>query len=985
MADASPFPRYIRRHEEEQVLEAVEQVRQDHKTRAVLLYGHGGVGKTRLVRALAGSDAGSEAVTWLAPIDMDDPEFWLLSSLEQSIATQLDRENRYFGPYFNHLSELPNYTRTSLGPDAVISYLGSIKRIFVECYSNFIAGTGRTVVVVFDTVETIRGTYLLPTLTQWMKSLPATLFLLSGRPLADESQDQIPRELDDPYRPMPVTRIELGGFSESAAAEYLASSEVAAALLPEERAKLVRLTRGHPLWLALTISYLGNWGVPEEANAPLAAIEHGLPYDGELSPEGEQLQEDLKRRLVAPYRESDFWPESVKRLAVVRQGVNREMWRDLMTDRPLPAGVADLDEAWEQLLAIPWIRTRANGRFVTLHDAVAEELSQRVIPLHDPDQHWRRSLWKRAVGIYQGQIDGPAAELAVLTADLSERLELLGERFQPGHERRAPSSDQSALIKEAADLDARKRELDQLKTAAIFYRLLSDFEAGCQEFLDTFAQAGRENDLLFQNLLALEMQRFLPGQVDTHAFEDVVTGMIDEFRERLATGLQALYLAIGLAIAEYLITNEQPRAAAELLNRLPEGNPNQQFTLNILLGNAYLRIPGRVRQGLPQFYAALAIAEEADLTEADRRRRLARAHKELGYYYRNVGLWADANRSYQQARDAISETLSVRSPDEDREEMASIQTNWAYVKGLGSEYREGSSLIMSAISVRHRLDRHQVEGISWSVCGEIYRYEKRFDKAWEAYSRAERIFLEHRTRSWLGLIYQEQAICLLQARDDDVDLQIGMDPMQQARDLIAAALDICRDQRVRDYPSALNRAGRIFGQRDFDEGLRYLAEGIEQARKLNDGWFWFANLIEFAEMSYRAWVKTGDQRYRDGIDEHAPSIMLAMAEYEFRDLRGRWEVVRGHLAIRDWQESRDDNLLSAALTNYKEGFALVAQAGYVGSSGTSFIPGGFQIFSELFALLPEDIRAVWQAELRRAWSRHEKASTLLLPFLEELY
>ena len=122
------------------------------------------------------------------------------------------------------------------------------------------------------------------------------------------------------------------------------------------------------------------------------------------------------------------------------------------------------------------------------------------------------------------------------------------------------------------------------------------------------------------------------------------------------------------------------------------------------------------------------------LTSADRQKLIAEAHKELGFYYRNVGLWKEADEAYQQARDAISATLSARSSDEDREEMASIQTNWAYVKGLGGYYRDGSNLVESAITVRHRLKKHQEEGISWSVCGEVYRYERRFQKAWDAYS-----------------------------------------------------------------------------------------------------------------------------------------------------------------------------------------------------------------------------------------------------------
>jgi hypothetical protein len=261
----------------------------------------------------------------------------------------------------------------------------------------------------------------------------------------------------------------------------------------------------------------------------------------------------------------------------------------------------------------------------------------------------------------------------------------------------------------------------------------------------------------------------------------------------------------------------------------------------------------------------------------------------------------------------------------------------------------------------------------------------RFDKAWAAYLIAEQIFIAHQAWSWLGVIYQEQAMCLLQAKEDGIDFGPGVDPVEQAELLITTALDICRARRVRDYPAALNRAGRIFGQRDFDKGLSYLAEGIEQARALSDGWFWFASLVEFAELSYRAWVATGDDRYRDRIGEHSVSVMSAMGEYEFPDLRGRWDVVRGHLAVRDWLVSRDDSLLSTALTSYKEGFGRITQGGYVGSSGTAFLAGAFAAFSELFALLPPATRAGWREELRRYWGGLKNGSTLLLPCLEALY
>ena len=71
-----------------------------------------------------------------------------------------------------------------------------------------------------------------------------------------------------------------------------------------------------------------------------------------------------------------------------------------MADRGLPADADDWAHAWELLLRRPWVRARANKRYVTLHDALAEELGKRVIPLHDQDGAWRNELWHRAKNIY---------------------------------------------------------------------------------------------------------------------------------------------------------------------------------------------------------------------------------------------------------------------------------------------------------------------------------------------------------------------------------------------------------------------------------------------------------------------------------------------------------------------------------------------------------------------------------------------------------
>jgi len=110
--------------------------------------------------------------------------------------------------------------------------------------------------------------------------------------------------------------------------------------------------------------------------------------------------------------------------------------------------------AWLELLTRPWVRPRANARYVTLHDALAEELAQRLIPLHDQGGTWRKDLWRRAKVIYTELTVERDRQVDAAFARVSETLQGTG-----GEE----------LVAEVSRADAQKRELDQLLTAQLHY------------------------------------------------------------------------------------------------------------------------------------------------------------------------------------------------------------------------------------------------------------------------------------------------------------------------------------------------------------------------------------------------------------------------------------------------------------------------------------------------------------------------------------
>lgn len=983
MSAPLPFSEYIPRTEEQRrILAEAETVRATRRSRAVLLYGRGGTGKTRLVRQLPTIDQNPKVI-WLDPIDVDDSQHWLLSNLEKYVADQLDPERQYFGPYHEYVTALPRQRLTPTSRDSVVSYLNRIKEVFTQCYESYIDGTGNSVVITFDTIEAIRGMQVMRVLTQWIKALPSTLFILAGRsqPGSGNRRDVIEAALEDSPHGMDVVIISLGEFTAADCREYLTPISEEAGLSPEATEKFVFITQGHPLWLAFTVDYLTNEGMPEEAAASLEEIKNELPYHGAATVAGRERVESFKRHLVAPYQGTDFWHEAIKRLAVVRESVSQPIWLELMTDVALPADVADANQAWEKLRAIEWVRPRANARYVTLHDAVAEELAQRVIELHDTDQQWRQDLWRRAAGIYADRADELESQLADKQSDVDRRLEAAKKESDSAL---VPVQDEAALIRDVTELDGWRQELNQLQAAHLFYQLLSNFPEGARQFVRLLGNARQRNDVLFEDLLAFQMQRFLPGGAGEHALGDTVGTAIDSFRAWLRGEGRDSYVNIGLEMARYLNARAQVDAALNLLEQLPEPPDHQRrYWLRNLQGNACLRIPGRVREAGERFRDALAEANQLS-SENEQHRYRADAYKELGFYYRNIGRWKDADDAYAMARNAILKVLSLESPDSDREEMASINTNWAYVKGIGGKYDDGINLVESAIDVRKRIGRRHEQAISCSVEGEVYRYQRQFRAAWAAYAEAEQLFDDQNSWSWLGVIYQEQAICLFQSIPAGVQLPSPKPAAEHAESLILKSLELCRDLNARYYPSALNRAGRIFGDKDPDRGLSYLLEGAERAKGLSDGWFWMANLVEYAQLCYRAWSDGENPRYLEQIPVIARRLQeTEEAELEFPELRGRWNILQGHLAMHVGLDG-SDAMLDAALENYRTGFPLITH-GWVGSYGASAIPEEFRKFGELVWRLSDETRERWLRDLYTSWREPEESATQLLARLEELY
>jgi hypothetical protein len=131
-------------------------------------------------------------------------------------------------------------------------------------------------------------------------------------------------------------------------------------------------------------------------------------------------------------------------------------------------------------------------------------------------------------------------------------------------------------------------------------------------------------------------------------------------------------------------------------------------------------------------------------------------------------------------------------------------------------------------------------------------------------------------------------------------------------------------------------------------------------------------------------MQTHQPTYLNRVLSHEDQIRDAMDEYDFPDLKGRWDLIQGHLQVNRWKETGDETALGDALKRYRNGFVLIAEEN-VGSSGTAAVADEFKTLHEVIEQLPAEVKAEWQTELRRAWSEQKSGATMLLARLEELY
>lgn len=230
----SIFPEYIQRIDaQNQIIENIEQVKQSRTSRAFLLYGEGGRGKTVLQRNLPSIFKDRNDIKWVGPIDLDNIQFWSLNNIKYYLANVLNEECKgCFSDYQDLVRDYERYSR-SINVDQNIDYDKLLEDEFRKAYKNFGSSSDKTIVLQLDTAEAVRGFDVFYEIIGGLKKMPKTLLLISGRPVKPNEQDHVVNGLErEPS--MLYERRELEVFTEEESQRYLEQSEVFSGLRKNE-------------------------------------------------------------------------------------------------------------------------------------------------------------------------------------------------------------------------------------------------------------------------------------------------------------------------------------------------------------------------------------------------------------------------------------------------------------------------------------------------------------------------------------------------------------------------------------------------------------------------------------------------------------------------------------------------------------------------------------------------------------------------------
>ncbi len=918
------YPQFVGR--QQQIDRAVQLAESNGgRTRVLLLDGKGGIGKTWLLQQIEKRLREDHRILCTRLIDMDDTSYHLPSYFNRTIAEDLGTEA--FAAYLNVPDFYETEKRRKIDPNTLSEHLTKGVHIFFDAYNRL--AEQKRVTILVDTFEEVQDTDFWKFFEQMVRELKNTTFIIAGRRVSELKKRLKEAKAD-------IELLKLAGLKGVEINEFFTGT---ANLSGEQKRKLALLTDGNPLLLCLALDcYRYGYWLDELDKRSLKEIEK---LASSRSDDAKRMRYEFEKSLVVAYADTEPFCYFIRQLAHASRRINKAIFQTLISFR-------SEDEAelwWIKLQGLPYIRKRASADYISVHDVLRELIFTYVIPVRDPDYSERKQITDKLIVCYEKILGEERRELQKRLVEFDEEVHRQDKLVE---QRRPILVDH--LPKIVTQIDALESRIWILQAEALHYQLIADLKRGIDSFVRQFDKASAWRQFNLRQRLTAEIKPLLTERLIQAGTED--------------------YFAIGCRLARQEAEAGQAEEAVALVNELLRLylEPVQQLQLLELRAGCKLKLEHGISRAIDDYKLASRLAQKLELPPVE----CARLEKQIGWSYRQLGNWDRASHWY---KEALTRLTRIQSRDSDTlQELASVYTNAAYIEALRGKFDLAMDFGERGLQNRIALHLKREQGMSYSTLGEIYRYNRNFSKALLYYQQAEGIFYELNDRGWLGRLWQQEAICLL---------QMGGNP-HKAFEKAKQAIDYCVRHNALALPSAYNRAGRIiaafpdpvlYSEEWFRQSLFYFRMGIEKALEVGDVWFFLATCVEALELVLHEYERTRQSKLLKLINEFDGRITVKLgktplqtrkkSKIAFSNLLGRRELVLGTL---DYLEGFPDstNKLESALQHYLQGFQLIAQA-FFGSYGLQRLIEELNTLVERVIKLPHRTAQHWRDAFAKRW------------------
>ncbi len=926
----SAYPKFVGRKQEIEALTKFAKLRHTANC-VVLLDGIGGIGKTWLVHALAERLASGPEVLCAKPIDMDDTSFHLPSYFSQTLADHLGK--KAFSRYLHDIAFYQEQGRRKIDLTTIHDHLRRCESIFIQEYNQ--VARQKRVAIFLDTFEAVQdhpdfGYFFQRLITEFEN----TTFFVAGRRV---------KELKGKLKNLKVKMevVQLEGLAVSEIDDFYAGL---ADLQDEQKRKLALLTKSNPLLLCLALDCYryGYWldDIDRYSFEQMQKLFQRNPQQARV------LQYKFEQSLVIAYADMIPFRYFIRQLTHASRRVNREIFNAIIS---FPEK-GDQQEWWERLRTLPYIRKRAAQDYVSVHDVLRDLILTHVMPARDPDHVESATLSKKLIACYESILLREGAELKQCAAQFEQEA-----REQGGFiEEKKPVGKLAELATQITTIESR---IWIFEAELLHYQFLSDPNRASELFIRQFDQATSSRQIALRQRLVNEVWLLFK--------EGAITS---EIKAHLALSRRLIKQRADDGYAEDAITH-----VSELLKLYKE--PSQRISLLDLRADCKLLLPQGIAQAIADYKRALDIASKAELPALES----AYLEKQIGWCYRQIGDWDKAGEWYTRALESLQRS---RVPDAGiRKELASLYTNAAYVQAFRGDFTRAMDFGLRGLRYRKKLGLKLEQGMSHSTLGEIHRYHREYPKALSCYAQAEEIFQQSDDRAWLGRIWQQEAVCLLQMGGDLV----------KALNKAKQAIEYCSQYNVLALPSAYNRAGRIVAvllehsaEERLNLSLYYFRAGLTKALEVGDSWFGLANCVEALEVILREYESSSDSKLLKLFKEMHERIIDVVGKDQratqrksgifFPDLLGRHQIALG---TREYLAGfpQDAKMLEKALQYYLEGFQMITR-GFFGSYGHARMTEELDRLTDRILELPHATALRWRNRFVKEWKGKRRDDAL---------